>query len=1689
MSLTIEELKKPLIDLEAGRDELQLAAKWAEYLKGCSPVLPSLPTDVQGPSEEHRWADQVKVADATLSAATMKGLQALAGSADSAIIAGFASLLGRYGRSDEVPVGIGKLAAGKKAAQWRPLRVQLLRPVEERGEGEDSAVTPESSIASAASVAQKVKGLLAQDILAPLDAAGLMQLDVAINGEGLRPAACLSMAAAIAFGFVPKHETTQPPIVLSCPRWPPADGRPLKISLHCMKGWFAEKTAVRIVCHLATLLKCMAKDKDAPMCRLDICSDVAGREEAKDVRKWADAYTSSRYDPTAKSQKGGFSCDIPMTALLDESLKATPQAVALIDDGEGGRPYTYKELCAATWNVARELRQYGVKADVLVPLMADRSASMVFGLFGILYAGGAYVPLDLHWPDDRLKGVLEECAPPVVVGAKASMSKLSALSDSVPAICIEDAVAKGPGTRLGADPSKDAKGNHLVYVFFTSGTTGKPKGVMVENAGLVHRIDWLRRSYPLNVGEGVMLKHAYTFGLSEMEIFYPLAASAALVLAPPGGEKDPDYVLRRTCGNFQPDKPWSGGKAEIKLTTHVFVPSMLQMVLERYDELEQEELGRQGLTVAPGGTWWRKCWLRQIITCGEPLSEAVAQKSLGRFLEMNLANLYGPTEGEVTVWACPKGRVLGRVSAGITIEGGKTVLANLREPKMAASLEPAEITFGGPFIARGYLGRPDLTEKAFVPDFTDASKKHRLYLTGDLGRWREGQLELLGRRDFQVKLRGFRIELGEIEAAIRAAGSRNAVCLLRAGAGGAPALVAYFEPGTSGPVSEAAARSSCQRMLPPYMQPQALVPLDKLPRNANGKVDRPKLPDPPKQTSAVAETVTTSLPSTPTEIAVAASWAEVLGLNADKVPADVDFQLLGGSSLLAGRVTALIRKRLNLPALRGTVIYQHPTVQRLAALIDAQLAAAEAAKKLEGASEEQYAIAAVCQPHVTNLCDTRGISILIQCTMVFWANFLHQTQAWSPFWWKAYFIYAKHGKLALFAFLPIAFWGNLCMQAFILVILKWLCVGRQKPGTHELWSRHFFWWSFIRGLTDAIFKEFLPLIADTSLATIYLRLLGAHVGKGVHIGVIEISDPDLLYIEDNVTVGKKVQLRTSCVLRGAVHLNEIHLRERSAVGHMAVLSQGTEVPAGRAVTPLSTMPGWNGPVGSISHVPASKRCDLRFHYHQDLLRIFVGIPCVIGLHTASYWVLVTVLEQLYLFMWDYFHEDTFDYFSIILPWVYMHVLWMSFLLMVVLQKRLIVGRLGPGHQKRTHWNEFRHWLHARAVESHEFDEICDMWINTEVLSMIYRFLGTKVGKRVQMDKFMAVEHDCIEIQDYTVLGSEVLLSCKASSPWMEVDSEDGGLVFEKVVMGRGSNCLDHCVLLPGSTLAEKAVLGTCTLAHRGGYFHPLSVNCGSVRGRSLHLRDHNPAPKLRHLEERAMQQLDNPWVWYRFNLILGSVTMILSPFPELLWVVTYFGVLWLWDPESGGILSLLIITPTMYLVLSLLELLISILLKWTIIGKFKEGDFPFFSNYHIKWMTMMILKTATEGIAESFTGTIFEPWILRANGATIGNNCYLAGLVVEYDLLTVGDNVAIGEGCDTTNHTVENMVIKLSPTRIANGASLLPASFAMPGSVVGEDSVLLEHTQVLKGETVPAGEQWAGMPAARCAPRGKLIKK
>ncbi|MBS7543498.1 non-ribosomal peptide synthetase [Ancylobacter oerskovii] len=576
--------------------------------------------------------------------------------------------------------------------------------------------------------------------------------------------------------------------------------------------------------------------------------------------------------------------DVTLTALIETTMRHCPTAPAIRFDGA---EMSYGELDCRSAALASRLAAAGAGPGGIVAVALPRSLELIVALVAVLRAGAAYLPLDLGHPDERLARILGSARPVVALALEADAGRFA---PHVPVLAPE-AWPSEPG---GVVPPA-AKPCDAAYVIYTSGSTGEPKGVVIEHRAIVNRLEWMREHYRIGPDERIVQKTPATFDVSVWEFFLPLIAGAVLVVAPPEAHRDPVALARLF-------------RAE-KVTTAHFVPSMLAAFLA--------EPAAQGLA------------LRYVFCSGEELPAELRDR-FHRTLAAELHNLYGPTEAAVDVsfWpAGPQDRAR-PVPIGFPVWNTRLyVLDEAMRPQPPGV--PGHLFLAGVQLARGYLGRPDLTAERFLPDpFVPGE---RMYRSGDLAYYRtDGAVIFLGRSDHQIKIRGLRVELGEIETAVMQSGLvRQCAVIASRDAAGAQRIVAYVV----GVTEAGALREKLASRLPDYMVPSAIVTLDALPVTANGKLDRAALPAP--EFSGVGGRA----PQTPSERLVARLFREVLRLEAEPAAED-DFFALGGDSLQAVSMLLRLREAVGRDPGLGA-LFAAPSVASLAAALDDQAAPAE----------------------------------------------------------------------------------------------------------------------------------------------------------------------------------------------------------------------------------------------------------------------------------------------------------------------------------------------------------------------------------------------------------------------------------------------------------------------------------------------------------------------------------------------------------------------------------------------------------------------------------------------------------------------------------------------------------------------------------------------------------------------------
>ncbi|MBW5423587.1 amino acid adenylation domain-containing protein, partial [Streptomyces sp. BG9H] len=674
---------------------------------------------------------------------------------------------------------------------------------------------------------------------------------------------------------------------------PDADGGCV-LTAEFNKDLFDAATVARMTAHLHRLLEGMA---DAPGRRLAELPMLAAEEQRTLVERW---------NPPARAARENEYGTLP--ALLHAQAARTPDRTAVVC---GDVRLDYAEVTRRASRLARLLVARGAGPESLVALCLPRSADLVPVLWAVLASGAGYLPVDPAYPADRVRLMLDDARPALVLATRETASALP--SDCVPLLLEDCAAPDAPDAQqtdaalvdaaladtalTDTDRLRPLLPDHPAYVIYTSGSTGRPKGVVVSHRSAAALAAWAGERFGPDGLAHVIASTSLNFDVSVFELICPLVAGGTVEVVA--------------------DLPaLADGAGPRRATLLSGVPSVVSRLVA-------------------GGTAPLRA--DTVVLAGEALPAQTAQDVRAAMPGCRIANVYGPTEATVYATAWFGGDRLPEQAPPIGDPVALTrtyVLDTALRPQPVGV--PGELYLGGGGLARGYLNRPGLTAARFVADPFGAPGE-RMYRTGDLVRRRpDGALEYMGRTDQQVKVRGFRIELGEVEEALRGcAGVAEAAAVAATDGDGNRRLVGYVVPAAGQRAEPEAVRRDLGRTLPDYMVPTTVVILDALPLNPNGKLDRGRLPSPGPAARAVRHVA----PRTPTESALARIWAEVL--REERIGVDDNFFELGGDSILSIQVVARARQE-GLP-LTSRNLYQHQTVAALAHCADAAAGPREAA--------------------------------------------------------------------------------------------------------------------------------------------------------------------------------------------------------------------------------------------------------------------------------------------------------------------------------------------------------------------------------------------------------------------------------------------------------------------------------------------------------------------------------------------------------------------------------------------------------------------------------------------------------------------------------------------------------------------------------------------------------------------------
>lgn len=627
---------------------------------------------------------------------------------------------------------------------------------------------------------------------------------------------------------------------------------------------FDAATINRIVEHFQTLLQGIVTNPQVRLSDLPILT----ADELNQFRKWN--HTQTAYPPQQCIHQ-----------LFETQVQRTPDAVAVVFAEE---QLTYQELNIRANQLAHHLQQLGVKQEVLVGICVERSLNMVIGLLAILKAGGAYVPLDPNYPQERLAFILEDTQALVLLTQASLMAEMPPHKAQVISLDTDwHLIAQQSPENLSSQLTPD----NLAYIIYTSGSTGRPKGVMIKHSSTVAMLDWADKTYTIAERKGVLASTSICFDLSVFEVFVPLCCGGQVILI--------ENAL------YLPTLP-----PALRVTLINTVPSIIAQLLRN--------------NAIPAS-------VQTVNVAGEALHNQLVQQLYSQDHIQQVFNLYGPSEDTTySTAALIHKNSSNTPPIGYPIHNTQTYLLDHNLQPVPVGV-PGMLYVGGAGLACGYLNKPELTAEKFIPNPYAIAPGERLYQTGDLARYLpNGELEYIGRIDYQVKVRGFRIELGEIEALIlEHAAVEAAVVTVNSSAIDSQQIVAYVVPHPQQTLTITELHSFLASKLPNYMVPTAFVILEALPLTPNGKIDRKALKAPDTAKSENKELVA---PRNYLEAKLIEIWSDVLGVK--QVGIFDNFFELGGDSILA----IVVITRANQANLKLTVkqLFQHQTIADLASV-------------------------------------------------------------------------------------------------------------------------------------------------------------------------------------------------------------------------------------------------------------------------------------------------------------------------------------------------------------------------------------------------------------------------------------------------------------------------------------------------------------------------------------------------------------------------------------------------------------------------------------------------------------------------------------------------------------------------------------------------------------------------------------
>ena len=1271
----------------------------------------------------------------------------------------------------------------------------------------------------------------------------------------------------------------------------------------------------------------------------------------------------------------------------------------------GQQQLSYEQLDWWSDAIANQLHAAGVKEGQFVGVWWPRGLELHALLLGIMKSGAAYVPLDREMPAERVATVLEE------VGAKVSFA---------------DADFGLPITRLAPVPLPSARpvppdcpasATNVAYVLYTSGSTGRPKGIPITHGQICHLVRSENEVIGIRAEDRVYQGFSVSFDMWCEETLISYLAGATLFVADAASAKAVDE-LGDTLRARQ-------------ITVLHAVPSLLAVMDDAIPSLRIVNAGGEACPPAVVTRW----------------------ATPGR----TFYNSYGPTETTVTATMVSL-RPGDPISIGRPLPNYNLAVVSVDGLEPVPFGERGELIITGPGVGYGYVDRPELTAEKFQikPATLDYLPGNRLYRSGDeVSILEDGTVQFFGRLDDQIKLRGYRIELGEIESRLSALPAVHAAAaVVKKDNLGHEHLVAFAVLANGQATIDAAAwRPALADVLPPYMVPELLAILPAMPRLPSGKIDRKALPVPDELCHlAPPDSMSHLPPDAPVADRVRAALQAIFPGRVVDMEQDF-FDDLGGHSLLAAAFVSHLRNEAGLRHASLKDVYLHRPLRALVSAWD----------KTPEASKEEAP-----PPWRTPSRANHLLCGLAQTLVLLVVYGLFAVEVFSPFL-SYYYVHIDTGSHmdALFA----AVLAYLLMPPIMLLVVlltKWLVIGRFKEGDYPLWGSYYFRWWTVKTVQRLMPEQFMT---GTPFYPRYLRLLGARVAADAQLSSLTFGASDLIDIGPGVSTSTAVVLNNAAVEGGLLRIRPIRIDAFGYVGTSSVLGGGTHIETWGELGDLSFLPP-GATIGAREYWAGSPATSIKARSESELAAPFI-VPEERQRRFRRVWAFTLLLFPLVVLLpllpiiitlaqLDEAAAD-FDFtYLVIVPLMSALYLLLLAFETIVLSRWLMRG-VKPGSYSVYSGPYWRKWL-ADTLFNVALVGLHPLFASVYVGSF-YRWLGARIGRGAEISTASNVTHTMLDIGEGSFIADAVTLG--------ESEVRGHRFVLEPTSVGANTFVGNSANVPQGAHLPSGILVGVLSQA----------PDVAALADQPN--RDWFGSPAIA-LPRRQESQKFDPSLTFRPSrrrwLARAAVEGVRILLPQS--AILAFSVLFisfgtdLVTNDPWYVAAPLI--PVYYLAfIGLPAFALTVILKWVAVGRSRLEELPIYSFrvWRAEAITTTYEALAVPYLLDFLRGTPWLPILLRLLGTKIGKRVYLDTTdVTEPDLVSIGDDAMLNEDCGPQTHLFEDRVMKTGTVRIGARTTIGTRSIVLYHTEIGEDATLAPLSLVMKGEVLASGTGWAGSP-------------